>query len=176
MERVQQGTSLGWNRMVLVLVVIADRRDAGRPWVHCCLDVTHATPSTRQKFAHTDRHPNEPGSPPAGGGRRWRFGAGAPAFGVLQDSEPARRAPTAASKRRRARTAVAIRAHRAESLSRDSRALGTSERCASAPKIRAVQERCASKYPGLSRHILSQRCCIRCDDVGSLRGGRRARR
>ena len=42
-------------------------------------------------------------------------------------------------------------------------------------RIRAVQEWCASKCPGLSRRILGQRYCVRRDGVRSLRGaGERA--
>jgi len=52
--------------VVRVLVVVCRSGGVpGRPWVRCCSDscwsfvpaVPHATPSTRQKFAHTDRHP-----------------------------------------------------------------------------------------------------------------------
>src|SRR5215203_5331530 len=56
-DRVQQGTSLGWNRCVHVLVVVCRTGVPGRPWVRCCSDVPHATPSTRQVSAYTDVPP-----------------------------------------------------------------------------------------------------------------------
>src|SRR3954451_542439 len=68
-ESVTVGTP-GWNGfsrgrhwvepVVRVLVVVCRSGGMpGRPWVHCCLDDTHATPSTRQDVAHTDRDPIE---------------------------------------------------------------------------------------------------------------------
>ena len=56
MDRVQQGTSLVVEPVVHVLVVVCRTGEPARPWVRCCSDAAHATPSTRRVSAYTGLH------------------------------------------------------------------------------------------------------------------------